>query len=254
MSLIYPNRCQIHRIDLEIHQSCQFCLRERSQAYSNYIRVRNYANISGNSYLRDLRRHEDVLRRSGRIDEINPLNEHASRYINRLRARIRNARNNLENIILTSPTPSLSPTPQNPQNPPNPQNSQNSQNPQNPQNSQNPPTLLISNIQQSVPIPIQNNSVSLQNNIEIVGNNIFNYDVLSGLESVPLPISISSLNKNSEIKLHKDKSDEKCVICYDNFTTDSIIRKMNCEHIYHIECIDKWFETKKFCPLCRKQF
>jgi len=226
MSLIYPNRCQVHRIDLEIHQSCQFCLRERSHAYSNYIRVRNYANISGNSYLRDLRRHEDVLRRSGRIDEINPLNEHASRYINRLRTRIRNARNNLDNVILTSPTPPITIS--------------------------QSPTLPTPTNQQLAPIP--NNSVPLPNNLEIVGNNIFNYEVLSGLESVPLPISISSLNKNSDIKLHKDKTDEKCVICYDDFTTDSIIRKMNCEHVYHIECIDKWFETKKFCPLCRKQF
>ena len=30
-----------------------------------------------------------------------------------------------------------------------------------------------------------------------------------------------------------------------------IVRKLSCGHQFHQKCVDKWFETKDNCPLCR---
>jgi len=49
-----------------------------------------------------------------------------------------------------------------------------------------------------------------------------------------------------------------CYICYDQITTNSYLRKLNCQHEFHKKCIDKWLFTQfkqsknEFtCPLCR---
>jgi hypothetical protein len=44
---------------------------------------------------------------------------------------------------------------------------------------------------------------------------------------------------------------ENCGICFDSTYGTSII-VLPCGHNYHKKCIDKWFETSKTCPECRK--
>ena len=42
-----------------------------------------------------------------------------------------------------------------------------------------------------------------------------------------------------------------CSICYSDIKEkDKIIT--NCNHIYHRECLDKWFKISYRCPLCRE--
>jgi hypothetical protein len=48
-----------------------------------------------------------------------------------------------------------------------------------------------------------------------------------------------------------------CLICHDNYNINSmidnkIVKITDCSHIYHKECIEKWFEYNESCPLCRK--
>lgn len=39
-----------------------------------------------------------------------------------------------------------------------------------------------------------------------------------------------------------------CVICYQKMGDATILR---CSHKFHKKCIDKWFEQKPTCPICR---
>lgn len=45
-----------------------------------------------------------------------------------------------------------------------------------------------------------------------------------------------------------------CGICYDNYLSDKVILKLNCDHIFHKECLDEWWKriNIKLCPYCRK--
>ena len=64
------------------------------------------------------------------------------------------------------------------------------------------------------------------------------------------PISSTNLqNKTTLIKCEKE--DNSCAICQDKFIKDQDLRKLECNHTYHKECVDKWFERQNTCPECR---
>ena len=44
---------------------------------------------------------------------------------------------------------------------------------------------------------------------------------------------------------------KECSICFEDINeNDKNI--LNCNHIYHEKCIEKWFSINHQCPLCRK--
>jgi hypothetical protein len=44
-----------------------------------------------------------------------------------------------------------------------------------------------------------------------------------------------------------------CVICQDDLTEGERVRTITeCQHIFHVLCIDPWLKQKGECPLCRK--
>jgi len=44
----------------------------------------------------------------------------------------------------------------------------------------------------------------------------------------------------------------KCEICHDAIQDGDILRMINvCNHSFHQECVDSWFENNKICPYCR---
>jgi hypothetical protein len=45
----------------------------------------------------------------------------------------------------------------------------------------------------------------------------------------------------------------ECVICLEPFIIDEEVKTLKCEHTFHIECIDDWFEKDKTCPICRDE-
>lgn len=49
---------------------------------------------------------------------------------------------------------------------------------------------------------------------------------------------------------------DKCVVCLNEFEeNDEIRRLINCEHIFHRGCLDRWMEYDQItCPLCRTPF
>ncbi|CAE6497421.1 unnamed protein product [Rhizoctonia solani] len=45
---------------------------------------------------------------------------------------------------------------------------------------------------------------------------------------------------------------ERCLICLDDYADDEDLRIMNCKHMFHQGCVDRWMETgRNNCPACR---
>ena len=43
---------------------------------------------------------------------------------------------------------------------------------------------------------------------------------------------------------HDDKDEKECVICFDTYEDDVLIRETHCHHLFHEECLVKWIEKK----------
>lgn len=44
---------------------------------------------------------------------------------------------------------------------------------------------------------------------------------------------------------------ERCTVCLSDFETGDELRALNCAHLFHTECIDRWLQYNKKCPVCR---
>ncbi|KAG1335224.1 RING-H2 finger protein ATL40-like [Cocos nucifera] len=46
----------------------------------------------------------------------------------------------------------------------------------------------------------------------------------------------------------------ECAVCIDSVEDGEIVRLLpNCEHVFHVECIDMWLHSHSTCPLCRTE-
>ena len=65
-----------------------------------------------------------------------------------------------------------------------------------------------------------------------------------------------NINKKKEINdhiiLNKNFENNECIICLDPMIINDKVHILNCGHMYHYDCINKWFNKKKEinCPLC----
>lgn len=44
----------------------------------------------------------------------------------------------------------------------------------------------------------------------------------------------------------------ECSICYNDYSIGDCISTTKCNHVYHQKCLQKWFQTKMDCPICRQ--
>lgn len=58
-----------------------------------------------------------------------------------------------------------------------------------------------------------------------------------------LPVRLATLDDNTET----------CSICINNYIVDEGIKILPCNHFFHTDCIDSWFQISngQTCPLCR---
>ncbi|XP_024401275.1 uncharacterized protein [Physcomitrium patens] len=48
------------------------------------------------------------------------------------------------------------------------------------------------------------------------------------------------------------KEDSGCSICLSSYSIEEIVCRLpGCNHIFHIRCLENWFQTDDSCPLCR---
>jgi hypothetical protein len=77
------------------------------------------------------------------------------------------------------------------------------------------------------------------------------------MEPVPVGSSIRHLRNASTLENYIETYDEpnnqdNCTICQSNFQTGDIVRKLRgCNHYFHVDCVDRWFENSVICPVCR---
>ncbi|QCE05361.1 RING-H2 finger protein ATL70 [Vigna unguiculata] len=57
----------------------------------------------------------------------------------------------------------------------------------------------------------------------------------------------------SEAKLRKsDSTPTSCSICLGDYKSSDVLRVLpDCEHVFHLNCIDPWLRLHPTCPLCR---
>jgi hypothetical protein len=78
---------------------------------------------------------------------------------------------------------------------------------------------------------------------------------LNNLEEVKIVLNEDDLNDMPEKKYSEISTEfSTCSICQDELSKDNVIRQLNCSHIYHKECIDKYLlEYSSKCPICRAE-
>jgi|APCry1669190591_1035303.scaffolds.fasta_scaffold24036_2 RING-H2 zinc finger domain len=84
------------------------------------------------------------------------------------------------------------------------------------------------------------------------------YNTLVELEPVVIQLISDTMIRKTCVTINENKSNF-CVICQefikerDFFDLDScIIRILSCQHVFHIDCIDRWFSKNYRCPTCKK--
>jgi len=68
--------------------------------------------------------------------------------------------------------------------------------------------------------------------------------------------TISNIKKESKdhIVINKDFENNECIICLEPMVINDKVKILECGHMYHYDCINKWIEKKGEinCPLCSK--
>ena len=74
---------------------------------------------------------------------------------------------------------------------------------------------------------------------------------------LPSPLAVLTRELSPVVK-YSDLVDppESCVVCLYDFSGGEEIRRLiNCRHVFHRECVDRWMDNKQVtCPLCRTAF
>ena len=68
-------------------------------------------------------------------------------------------------------------------------------------------------------------------------------------------LSLNDLRNYTTLNIYSNSDENnqiKCEICHDNINEGDILRMVNiCNHSFHQECVDSWFENNTICPYCR---
>jgi hypothetical protein len=66
----------------------------------------------------------------------------------------------------------------------------------------------------------------------------------------PSPTSSLATASSDSGREEADDDDAMCVICHEELASQKTSR-LDCGHIYHMECVRKWFKEQSTCPTCR---
>lgn len=75
-------------------------------------------------------------------------------------------------------------------------------------------------------------------------------DAFTNVPVVPSPEQIDAATTLRAARAEDER--EACAVCQENYTEGQAIRSLNhCNHGFHRNCIDPWFERNVHCPVCR---
>jgi hypothetical protein len=59
-------------------------------------------------------------------------------------------------------------------------------------------------------------------------------------------------NEDEQENQNENEPEDMCVICREEMGNTDILRKIKkCGHYFHVNCLDRWLESKITCPSCR---
>ncbi|MFS7895949.1 putative transcription factor C2H2 family [Helianthus anomalus] len=63
-------------------------------------------------------------------------------------------------------------------------------------------------------------------------------------------------DQEHSVKIEGNSDEEKeevdvCAICLQEFETGETCAGLECEHRYHLGCLEKWLQQRNNCPICR---
>ena len=67
--------------------------------------------------------------------------------------------------------------------------------------------------------------------------------------------TISNIKETKDyIVINKEFENNECIICLEPMVINDKVKILECGHMYHYDCINKWIEKKGEinCPLCSK--
>ena len=68
----------------------------------------------------------------------------------------------------------------------------------------------------------------------------------------PIPAARSAIKRLEKVTFEDGLgSIGECIICIEKFEGGLELTRLPCSHVYHGDCIVKWLETSRLCPLCR---
>ena len=59
------------------------------------------------------------------------------------------------------------------------------------------------------------------------------------------------LNRSASASSIPGAVGQQCSICLDNICEENTVIKLDCNHIFHGQCISQWLSENSSCPLCR---
>jgi hypothetical protein len=81
--------------------------------------------------------------------------------------------------------------------------------------------------------------------IDIINNIVIEKD---NLDKIPI-VKYNDMMINNDIRT----KNQECHICIEYFKDNDDIRLINCNHLFHKNCIDMWLSKSSYkCPLCRE--
>lgn len=91
--------------------------------------------------------------------------------------------------------------------------------------------------------------------IDPTGDVIINLDDFGELEDVPRQgHDQSTVEKYTKMRPRKrlecSFDQPQCTICLEDFSPNTEVRQLNCQHMYHHDCLMGWMKHNKTCPLC----
>jgi len=97
------------------------------------------------------------------------------------------------------------------------------------------------------------NDVKLE---DIPVNNIINilniYDIQYALIQCDEDTEVCLVLTKNIITGNIIRSDKECSICLEDYKSNNKIIKLECAHIFHMNCLIEAIKFKNSCPMCRK--
>ena len=96
-------------------------------------------------------------------------------------------------------------------------------------------------------------SNNLYGNTEERDQNLLNDALNRSLED---DIQYTDVDMSRELDIEEkeyveNKTEEKCMVCLEIFQEKDIVANIDCNHVFHIGCLQEWGKRNPKCPLCK---